>query len=254
MGAVHGVHLKYVAASALCSVCAYHAGPDGERIMPLRSLLVYSAATHGLFAGLFVARVGMGILGKQRAAGVVPWWSYLVWAPFHSFTYLYTYFHTLHSEAHGTPVATEVAPGWWIGGRYAHWRMPERRWAATIDLTCEFPEGSIRNTSNYLLTPCWDGVPPTPAQIEEAARLAARACGQGDVMVHCAHGRGRSTTVMLACLVRAGLFSDWRDAFEAVVERRPVCRLNSKMRKALDTWEARYGTAPYSVSSPRPSF
>ncbi|EOD40683.1 hypothetical protein EMIHUDRAFT_454156 [Emiliania huxleyi CCMP1516] len=207
--------------------------------MPLRSLLVYSAATHGLFAGLFVARVGMGILGKQRAAGVVPWWSYLVWAPFHSFTYLYTYFHTLHSEAHGTPVATEVAPGWWIGGRYAHWRMPERRWAATIDLTCEFPEGSIRNTSNYLLTPCWDGVPPTPAQIEEAARLAARACGQGDVMVHCAHGRGRSTTVMLACLVRAGLFSDWRDAFEA---------------EALDTWEARYGTAPYSVSSPRPSF
>jgi len=135
MGAVHGVHLKYVAASALCSVCAYHAGPDGERIMPLRSLLVYSAATHGLFAGLFVARVGMGILGKQRAAGVVPWWSYLVWAPFHSFTYLYTYFHTLHSEAHGTPVATEVAPGWWIGGRYAHWRMPERRWRRPLDLT-----------------------------------------------------------------------------------------------------------------------
>ena len=127
------VHLKYVAASALCSVCAYHAGPDSERIIPLRSLLVYSAATYGLFAGLFVARVGMGILGKQRAAGVVPWWSYLVWAPFHSFTYLcspnapcthssptcteprprcthrYTYFHTLHSEAHGTPVATEAA-------------------------------------------------------------------------------------------------------------------------------------------------
>ena len=64
------VHLKYVAASALCSVCAYHAGPDGERIMPLRSLLVYSAATHGLFAGLFVARVGMGILGKQPAVVV----------------------------------------------------------------------------------------------------------------------------------------------------------------------------------------
>ena len=65
------VHLKYVAASALCSVCAYHAGPDGERIMPLRSLLVYSAATHGLFAGLFVARVGMGILGNSRICGAM---------------------------------------------------------------------------------------------------------------------------------------------------------------------------------------
>ena len=102
------VHLKYVAASALCSVCAYHAGPDGERIVPLRSLLVYSAATHGLFAGLFVARVGMGILGKQRAAGVVPWWSYLVWAPFHSFTYLCSPnapFHAPEPHLHRAPPA-----------------------------------------------------------------------------------------------------------------------------------------------------
>ena len=119
------------------------------------------------------------------------------------------------------------------------------RWAATIDLTCEFPEGSIRNTSNYLLTPCWDGVPPTPVRHlrdthrdlslrrrpsapvapsslaapctarrrsrrrrgwrrERAARPSrgaaaperdaphdmseTRPAGEGDVMVHCAHG------------------------------------------------------------------
>lgn len=40
---------------------------------------------------------------------------------------------------------TQVAPGWWIGGRYAHWLEggDRKRWAATIDLTCEFPEVHI---------------------------------------------------------------------------------------------------------------
>jgi hypothetical protein len=42
---------------------------------------------------------------------------------------------------------------------------------------------------------------------------------------------------MVACLVRAGLFPTWRDAFEACAKRRKVIKLNQKMRNALDAWE-----------------
>ena len=59
-------------------------------------------------------------------------------------------------------------------------------------------------------------------------------------MVHCAHGRGRSTCVMVACLVRAGLFTSWPEAFEACRKQRKGVKLNSKMRRALDEWTRRY--------------
>ena len=38
-------------------------------------------------------------------------------------------------------------------------------------------------------------------------------------MVHWAHGRG-ARRVMVACLVRAGLFATWREAFAACEKRR----------------------------------
>ena len=62
-------------------------------------------------------------------------------------------------------------------------------------------------------------------------------------MVHCAHGRGRSTCVMVACLVKAGLFSHWQDAFEACKKQRKGIKLNKKMRDALDEWEKAFHDA-----------
>ena len=134
-------------------------------------------------------------------------------------------------------------PGWWIGGKFGD-RL-KKKWAVTIDLTCEFPEACREVTGEYLLLPCWDGVPPTPAQIEQAAQLAAEGYQRGDVMVHCAHGRGRSTTVLAACLVRDGRASTWEEAFKLIHARRPVVKLNKKMRTALTEWQKKYGAAPW---------
>jgi len=245
MGAVHGVHLKYVAASALCATASNHyshrAVDDAgqavyfsfEAIAML--LLLYSAIVHAVISALFIARRGEWILGKRPTTGEVPLWSYIIYAPFHLPTWLYTYLHTEHSKRNGVPVASEVAAGWWIGGRYG--AELGKRWAATIDLTVEFPEGCRATTDEYLLLACWDGTPPSARSIERAARLAAEASTRGDVMVHCAHGRGRSTCVMVACLVRAGLYENWREAFAAVSKRRRGVKLNGKMMRALDEWE-----------------
>ena len=159
----------------------------------------------------------------------------MLWFAFHLPTWLYTWVHTEHSKHRGLPVASEVAPGWWIGGRYSD--ELRKKWAVVIDLTVEFPENCRQTTDEYLLVPCWDGVPPAPLDIERAARLAAAHAARGDVLVHCAHGRGRSTCVMVACLVRAGVFATWRDAFESASKRRKGIKLNGKMRRALDEWE-----------------
>lgn len=254
MGAVHGVHLKYAAMSAMCGTCAWRShgaglpddAVDAEptlRASALTAALYYSALVHFVITVLFVSRAGEFVIGKDHSTGKVPLWSYAVWWPFHLPTWLYTFVHTWHSERHGVPVASEVVPGWWLGGRYANRLRRSQPWAGTVDLTVEFDEGCRDSTAEYLLLACWDGTPPSAEGIESAAVFCARCSSRGDVMVHCAHGRGRSTCVLVACLVRAGVYSSWRDAFDGIKVKRKGIKLNSKMRRALDEWESRYAKA-----------
>ena len=86
----------------------------------------------------------------------------------------------------------------------------------------------------------WDGVPPSPDQLEESATFAVHSKKDGDILIHCAHGRGRSTTVMCAALVKYGLYSSWQEAFDAVKPGRPVVKLNAKMKDALTRWQLQY--------------
>jgi len=212
------------------------------------AVLGYSTVLNGAIAIMFKLEKGMGIIGKDRTTGNIPTWSYVVFFPFHIPTIIYTHIHTRHSSMKvvgpdGTksrqpvPVASEVQPGWWVGGCYGHELGKE--WGGIVDLTVEFPERMT--TKSYLSIPTWDGVPATPSQLEEAAVFAVEAHKKGDVMVHCAHGRGRSTTVMCACLVKAGLYPTWQEAFEKGIKPgRAVCKLNSLMKKALTAWQEEY--------------
>ena len=272
MGTVHGVYLKYVGISALSyagySFCMENNDADIRDIeSPLQALLAtndigrivpalylgYSAVLNGVIAVLFKMEVGMGIIGKDPKTGSIPLWSYILFFPFHIPTKLYTHFHTLHStykvpgkdgeapRREVVPVASLVQPGWYVGGCYAD--QLNKDWACVVDLTVEFPESCINNTKEYLSVPTWDGVPASPEQLEYAATFAveARKKHGGDVLVHCAHGRGRSTTVMCACLVKEGLFPNWEEAFEKGIKPgRSVCKLNARMRQNLTAWQAKF--------------
>lgn len=263
MGAVHGVYLKYVGLSAI-SYAGYSmlvsgsGASDGRSLtaneaMPLwkfgaAAVFGYSAILNGAIAVMFKMERGMWLIGKDRLTGQIPMWSYVVFFPFHLPTLAYTHLHTRlgkmkvkdpdgKSKRVAVPLASEVQPGWWVGGCYGH--ELNKEWGGIIDLTVEFPERMI--TKSYLSIPTWDGVPATPAQLEEAANFAVEARQSGDVMVHCAHGRGRSTTVMCACLVKAGLFPTWQEAFEKGIKPgRSVCKLNSLMKKALTAWQEQF--------------
>lgn len=219
------------------------------RLVPA-AILGYSTILNGVIAALFKMERGMGMIGKDGKTGQIPSWSYFLFFPFHFPSMLYTYIHTrkgsykTHTPTGETrrekvPVASEVQPGWWVGGCYAH--ELDRDWAGIIDLTVEFSERCYDRTEAYMLVPTWDGVPATPEQLEELATFAVEARKKGDVIVHCAHGRGRSTTVMCACLVKAGMYRTWEEAFEKGIKPgRPVCKLNSRMRKALTDWQRIY--------------
>lgn len=246
-------------AKSMLSVLTLHGGSMGDslggstvslwRAVP-SLVLGYSVLVNGVIALLFKMEFGMGIIGKNRKTGKIPNWSYFVFFPFHLPTQLYTALHLRKDKklvekngvvVHKCPVATEVQPGWWVGGCHGH--ELDKEWAGVIDLTVEFPETTIKRTRAYLSMPTWDGVPATPEQLEEAANFAVRAKedGNGDILVHCAHGRGRSTTVMCACLVKAGLFETWKEAFEKGIQpQRSVCKLNRRMKQNLAAWQERF--------------
>mmetsp|Transcript_13252 Transcript_13252/g.17336 ORF Transcript_13252/g.17336 Transcript_13252/m.17336 type:complete len:251 (+) Transcript_13252:31-783(+) len=243
MGAVHGVYLKYVALSAISyacySACGEAAEDDAFPLMIGRHVLAYSTAVNGVIAALFKLRWGMGLLGKDQITGQIPTWSYILWFPFHYPTLLYTHLHNKKDQNKKPPVppASEVLPGWWVGGCYGH-LIENIKWAGVVDLTSEFPETTENDA--YLLVASWDGVPPNPEKLEEAATFANEAHKKGHVLVHCAHGRGRSTTVMCAALVKAGEADTYEEALKLIQKGRSVCKLNSSMRKALSAWQATY--------------
>jgi len=207
-------------------------------LLPCYLLLCHVALVNGMIWILFNLRMGMTILSKDPKTGQIPLISYLLFPGFFLPCYLYTAISKMQDKKKGIAAANEILPGWWIGGR--HCDELERKWSGTIDMTCEFPESCADTTERYLLLPCWDGVPPTPDLLERAANFAVEARANGDVMVHCAHGRGRSTCVMCACLVRAGAFPTWQAALEACKEKRSCVKLNRSMRAALDAWQADY--------------
>ena len=158
--------------------------------------------------------------------------------------------------AHGVNVADEVITDFWVGGRYADQIEPSQRppknWSVTVDLTSEFPEACIENTVTYVNSPVWDGTPPSVEEVERCAvairdgwsgsdfQTATNGKG-GAVMIHCAHGRGRSCMIACAGLVKSGRCKDWKDAFEAVKKGRKVCKLNKGMRNRLDEWTKKHG-------------
>jgi protein-tyrosine phosphatase len=64
-----------------------------------------------------------------------------------------------------------------------------------------------------------------------------RAAGR-PVLVHCAHGHGRSATVLCAILIAEGQARGIGDAEAMLKAERPRVRLNYRQRGALKAWLA----------------
>eukprot|EP00519_Triparma_laevis_P006198 CAMPEP_0182496708 /NCGR_PEP_ID=MMETSP1321-20130603/5304_1 /TAXON_ID=91990 /ORGANISM="Bolidomonas sp., Strain RCC1657" /LENGTH=269 /DNA_ID=CAMNT_0024700375 /DNA_START=44 /DNA_END=853 /DNA_ORIENTATION=+ len=268
MGAVHGCHMKYVGLGAFFAYSTYLvtsesvALPDSltsifDSYSPLdfktalTYWLVYAAALNLLIGLCFKLRIGQSFLMKNRTDGTIPLISYIIFHPFYIPTHLYTYIHTVIGKSHNVPVANEVLSDYWVGGRYGS-ELSVPLWSVTVDLTCEFQESCINNTVKYVSSPVWDGTPPSVDEVERCAvairdgwsgssQNKSSASNSGPVMVHCAHGRGRSCMIACAGLVKSGRAGTWEEAFEVVKKGRHVCKLNKGMRVRLTEWTKKYG-------------
>jgi protein-tyrosine phosphatase len=209
-----------------------------SRVLPLiAALLVALAIWTRVFILLWPAAVLVAVailylapapraLGK-RADGTLAWWSWLAWAP------LLGYMRLLHELARtmtDEPVATEVAPGIWVGRRPRRHELPPGI-AIVVDLCAELPAApGVAEGRRYLAIPTLDAMSPPPGEIARAVD-AVLAAG-GAAFIHCAFGHGRSATVAAAVLVRRGDAS--LDAVEAMMRAlRPRIGLNAHQRSAL---------------------
>lgn len=93
-------------------------------------------------------------------------------------------------------------PGW----------LPEGN-PAIVDVTCELPRTCT--DSAYLVLPTWDCQAPNTAQIQQGVDFAQEQLSAGQsVYIHCAHGHGRSATVLAALLIATGQAATAEEAVE----------------------------------------
>lgn len=165
----------------------------------------------------------------KRPDGTMPWWSYALFLPWHL---------TVRTTARADRTLskdglyTEIKPGWWVGG----WPVLDFPWSgetAVLDVTCELPR---TRGDAYLCLPTWDATEPTLEDLERGVSWAVeqRAAGR-TVLIHCAHGRGRSVTVLCAALAKAGVYPSWEEAYNDVGKRRRV-RITEVQRRLLNRW------------------
>ena len=113
--------------------------------------------------------------------------------------------------------------------------------SAVRDMTGEFPRSRYTAGLAYHCQPQLDLFPLTEEQIESAVNNLSRLARSGQVYVHCKLGYTRSTTVVVAWLIRAGLADNVEQALAAVRQARPQIVLREQTIAALTRWAARYG-------------
>jgi protein-tyrosine phosphatase len=211
----------------------------------------------GVFAFITIALLcewSPHLIGKSRH-GRLPWWSFVLYGPFHccnALLFNLTSFFRNRAKP-PIPAASEIVPGVWVGGLNAC-ELEDgilrgsrgRQWGAVVDLTCEFTQRSqrIRQPDGYLCIPTWDGAAPTLRDLDTAVEFLGprwpRSATDPPILVHCAFGVGRSCGTLCVCLVQAGLCDTVEEAYNLIQQGRSVARLNTAMRAQCHAWQQRY--------------
>ena len=137
------------------------------------------------------------------------------------------------------PQAVAVDGRVWLGRQPDATALRAMGACALIDVCAELPAPQTRLPQDITVTciPMLDLVPPTPAQLCDAANAidAALAAHPGDapVLVCCALGYSRSAAALAAWLLRGGRHADIDSAIAALRERRPQLVLHDTHRAAL---------------------
>ncbi|PSC71447.1 dual specificity phosphatase domain [Micractinium conductrix] len=236
-----GVHISGVVAviAAVPGIAAYGL----RHVLPLpASVVLWHIAGTGMLVAAAATEALAGrttwIMGKRADGTINPVHFTLLW-PYHVGLRAKL---ALQRRLSSEPSFSQVTDEYFIGAWPSEMALVPTVHPAVLDVTCELPLQVVPPA--YLNLAVWDTHAPTAQQIETGVQwaLAQRAVGR-PVLVHCAHGHGRSATVLAAILIAEGKAKGASDAEALMKASRPRVRLNTRQRAALKQWIAlREGT------------
>lgn len=213
--------------SWLCTpidLCAWHAVCVGYTV----SL----ASSSGL------ARKTTWLLGKKEDGRMDPLRYYLGWSyQLGIQTKLYVE-RTYGDEPSYDEIIPTVFLGAWPANENLLPHQARNKKIAVVDVTCELPCNVRPVIDAYHLVPVWDTHAADVDQIQRAVAWALPYVHDDDYIlyVHCAHGHGRSATVLGAILIAMGKVETVDEAIACMKSSRPLVRLNTRQRDALLSW------------------
>ncbi len=167
------------------------------------------------------------VFGKQEN-GSVRWSSTLVLLP-----YLAIYralWHILRS-LDSKPVGNRISSGLWVGRRPLADEIPANI-SLLVDLTSEFATPQYEGFAGKIIRlPILDGAGASPESLTQLVKNIRT--HDGEVLIHCAEGHGRSVMVAVAVLLDRKTVRTIPDGVALVRQQRPKARLRPPQKASL---------------------
>eukprot|EP00877_Chromochloris_zofingiensis_P003470 jgi/Chrzof1/13123/Cz07g20210.t1 len=210
--------------------------------LPVTLVLSHIAATGFVIAASATDRGSpytTWLLGKDTDSGHISLLSHVVWWPYHLGLRGKLWVQWRRSTE---PLFNKILPGIYLGG------WPETSSAlpagnpSVLDVTCELPR---THDDRYMCIPTWDTKAPNADMIQQGIEwLQKEMSDDRPVYIHCAHGHGRSATVLSALLINNGQAKTAEEAVAIMRAARPRVRLNKNQAAALTSWIDKYASQP----------
>jgi hypothetical protein len=180
--------------------------------LSIKSLVgFWTAAVFSIVALGFFSRTLQSAPGKDPKTGSISLWRLLIFLPYYTVVLFIMIFGIVNSWLRGLDSYTRLTGDVYVGDYFSSWSKGVS-WGSIVDITNELPR--LGRSSQYLNIPSWDGTPPSPTEIQRGVEFMSKC--KKPVLVHCAHGKGRSVTVVVAFLRFSGTCKTIQDAIEKV--------------------------------------
>lgn len=215
----------------MLSIAAALAATFGVTALSARVVLLWVASAFAIVAVAYAMNRPQFLMkrddGSQPFFGMLILWPYFILARISLRLYCWV-------NRRNVAVA-EVLPGVWFARRLTanEIRSAGVTWSAVLDLAAEFPRIAVDGVV-YRSLPILDGAVPPESLVREAVGWIAKQSKEGNVLVHCALGHGRTGTVVVAWLLLYGHVPDVDTGVVHLRKRRSSFGMSAAQMKMVE--------------------